>query len=77
VASSPAQELRRELLALRSKIEAQCDYVGPQFAEEARRIHYGEVEKRSIYGEASKEDAVALAQEGVEFGTIPWVPRDN
>lgn len=72
-----AQEMRRHLLELRAKVESSCDYVGPQFAEEARRIHYGEVEKRSIYGEASKDEAAALADEGVEFGTIPWVSRDN
>src|SRR5262249_1534171 len=56
VAEQQAQELRRQLLELRTKIESDCDYVGPRFAEEARRIHYGETERHNIYGEASKED---------------------
>jgi hypothetical protein len=72
-----AQELRRQLLELRAKVEADCDYVGPRFAEEARRIHYGESERHNIYGEASKDDAEALADEGIEFGTIPWLPRSD
>jgi hypothetical protein len=72
-----ARELRRQLLELRTKIEADCDYVGPRFAEEARRIHYGETERHNIYGEASKKDAEALAEEGIEFGTVPWLPRSD
>ncbi len=72
-----AASLRKELLKLRETIERDCDYVGPKFAEEARKIHYGETESRSIYGETSKEDAKALAEEGVAFASIPWVEKDN
>ncbi|MBX6324304.1 MAG: DUF1178 family protein, partial [Rhodospirillaceae bacterium] len=72
-----ARELRRQLLELRAKIEATCEYVGPRFAEEARRIHYGETKRHNIYGEASRDEAEALAEEGIEFGTIPWVPRGD
>ncbi len=72
-----ARELRRQLLELRTRIEATCDYVGPRFAEEARRIHYGETERHNIYGEASRDEAEALAEEGIEFGTIPWIPRGD
>ncbi len=57
---------------LRKRVEANCDYVGPKFAEEARKIHYKETEARNIYGEATKEEAKELHEEGVEFGAIPW-----
>ncbi len=69
--------LRRELIKLRKSVERDCDYVGPEFAEEARKIHYGESEARSIYGETSSEDAKALSEEGVAFAHIPWVPKEN
>ncbi len=48
---------------------------GPEFANEARRIHNGESEKRGIYGEASPAEAEALAEDGIEVSNIPWVPR--
>jgi hypothetical protein len=70
-------KLRKELGELRAKVEANCDYVGEKFAEEARKIHYGETDPRSIYGETSKEEAHALADEGVEFARIPWLPRHD
>jgi hypothetical protein len=69
----PAQ-MRAMLQRLRTEIERNCDYVGPQFAEEARKIHRGESDKRGIYGEATREQSEALAEEGIEVGTIPWVP---
>jgi len=72
-----AIEMRQALAELRAKVEADCDYVGPQFAEEARRIHYGEAEARGIYGETSSDEAEALAEEGVPFARIPWLPKDN
>jgi hypothetical protein len=76
-AEQQAIALRKQLLELRAKVEADCDYVGPRFAEEARRIHHGEVEQHNIYGEASREEAEALADEGIEFGSIPWIPRSD
>jgi hypothetical protein len=72
---SPAQ-MKAMLLAMRQQVEQNCDYVGERFAEEARRIHYGEVDPRGIYGEATTEESQALAEEGVEFGRIPWVQTD-
>ncbi len=60
---------------LREKVEQNCDYVGDKFPEEARRIHYGETEKRNIYGEASPDEAKALVDEGVEVQAIPWAPK--
>jgi hypothetical protein len=70
-------KIRKELGELRSKVEASCDYVGERFAEEARKIHYGETDPRGIYGETSKDEADALAEEGVEFARIPWLPRHD
>jgi hypothetical protein len=72
-----AQRLRKALLDLRRQIEDSYDYVGPSFAEEARKIHYGEVERRSIYGETSEADAEALREEGVAVQQIPWIPRGD
>ncbi len=75
--AQPAAAIRKELVKLREAVERDCDYVGPGFAEEARKIHYGETEARSIYGETSSEDAKALSEEGVTFARIPWVPKEN
>lgn len=72
-----AERLRLLLQELRRSVEANCDYVGPAFAEEARRIHHGEAERRGIYGEATPAEAEALADEGVEVARIPWIARDD
>jgi len=74
---SPAQ-FRTALLELRRQIETHCDYVGTRFAEEARRIHYGEIDAHSIYGEASEDESRELADEGISVGRIPWIsPTDS
>ena len=70
----PAQVLA-VLQRMRAEIEQKCDYVGKEFAEEARKIHHGETEARGIYGEASDSDAEALKEEGIDIARIPWVPR--
>jgi len=70
-------EAMRVLRQLRQQVESNCDYVGPRFAEEARKIHYREADPRGIYGEATKEESEALKEEGIEFGTVPWVPRHD
>ena len=62
---------------LRRHVEDNCDYVGPDFAEEARKIHYGEADTRGIYGEASDDDAKSLDDEGIEVQRIPWAPRED
>ena len=75
---SPEQDVKDMFpKELRTEIEQNCDYVGNQFAEEARKIHYGEAEEKSIYGEASLEDAKTLLDEGVDFTPIPWLPKEN
>lgn len=71
-----AAELKRQLRALRRVVEDNCDYVGDRFADEARRIHYGEVDARGIYGESTPEESERLKDEGIEFGSVPWVRDD-
>ncbi len=63
--------------ALHHKVEENCDYVGEKFAEEARKIHYGEVEKRGIYGEATDMEASDLEDEGIEFHRLPRPPQSD
>ncbi len=70
-------EVMRQLTEVRRSVEKNCDYVGDRFAEEARRIHYGETDPRGIYGEASDEDVAELHEEGVTFHRIPWIPRSD
>jgi len=69
--------MRALLQRMRAEIERNCDYVGPQFADEARRMHRGEIDHRAIYGEATQDDAEALASEGIEVSRIPWVPLSD
>jgi hypothetical protein len=71
------QALIQTMRELRKKITESADYVGDKFAEEARKIHYEEAEPRGIYGEATREDAEALAEEGIEFAPLPPVPEDR
>ncbi len=68
-------QMRAMLQRVRSEIEAKCDHVGDRFAEEARAIHNGDSPARGIYGEATPEQAEALADEGIEVARIPWLPR--
>lgn len=70
-------KMRQALQELRRQVESSFDYVGPEFAEEARKIHYGETEERAIYGETSEEEAKALEEEGVSVRRIPWLPRED
>jgi hypothetical protein len=65
------------LQRMRAEVEKNCDYVGPGFAQEARKIHRGEAEQRGIYGETTPGEAESLADEGIEVHSIPWVrPAD-
>lgn len=67
-----AGKMREALREMRRFIEKNAEYVGPKFADEARKMHKGESDERSIYGEASDAEAEALKDEGIEFGRIPW-----
>jgi hypothetical protein len=66
-----------ELKALTEKMRENADYVGDKFAEEARKIHFGESDPRGIYGEATAEEAKSLAEDGVEFMPLPVFPEDQ
>ncbi|MFL1461530.1 DUF1178 family protein [Roseococcus sp. DSY-14] len=72
----PAQVLAL-LQRMRAEVEKNCDYVGRDFAAEARRIAKGESEERGIYGEASEAETEALRDEGIAVGRLPWVPRSD
>jgi hypothetical protein len=77
IVSEHERELRKKLKELRDHLVQNADYVGQKFPEEARRIHYGETEHRSIYGEASPEDAKSLHEEGIEFHPLPSLPDER
>jgi hypothetical protein len=70
-------ELAKAMRKLRTEIEAKSEYVGPRFPEEARKIHYEEAPARGIYGEATREEAQALSEEGIEFFPLPSLPEDQ
>ncbi len=69
-----ALELMRKL---RADVEQKAEYVGPRFAEEARKIHQEDAEPRSIYGEATADDALALVEDGVPVLPLPRLPEDE
>jgi len=75
--SPQEQEFRAKLKELREHIVKNADDVGQKFPEEARKMHYGETEHRSIYGVASPEDAKELAEEGIEFMPVPILPDER
>jgi hypothetical protein len=71
------RELRAKLKELRDHIVKNADNVGEKFPNEARKMHYGEIEHRPIYGEASPEEARSLIDEGVEVSPLPVLPEDR
>jgi hypothetical protein len=71
------RELRKKLKELRDHLVKNADYVGRRFPEEARKMHYGEIDHRSIYGEASADQAKELHEEGIEFHPLPVLPDDR
>src|SRR6478752_1769387 len=75
--SPQEHEFRKKLKELRDHLTANADNVGKKFPEEARKMHYGEIEHRSIYGEASPQDAKDLHEEGIEFHPLPVLPDDR
>jgi hypothetical protein len=70
-------ELRAKLKELRDHIVKTADNVGEKFPNEARKMHYGDIEHRPIYGEASPDEAKALIDEGVEVMPLPALPEDR
>jgi hypothetical protein len=71
------RELRAKLKELRDHIVKNADNVGERFPTEARKMHYGDIEHRPIYGEASPEEARSLIDEGVEVAPLPVLPEDR
>jgi hypothetical protein len=71
------RELRAKLRELREHIVKNADNVGERFPNEARKMHYGDIEHRPIYGEASPDEARALIEEGVEVSPLPVLPDDR
>lgn len=79
--SAPADEQARTFVEairqMRAHLEARSEDVGQRFAEEARRMHFGESDARAIHGEATLEDAKSLEDDGVPFGVLPRLPEDQ
>ena len=69
--------IRYALRCERDHIVKNADNVGERFPNEARKMHYGEIDHRPIYGEASPEEARALIDEGVEVSPLPVLPEDR
>src|SRR5262249_56862525 len=72
--SPQEREFRKKLKELREHLIKNSDYVGRRFSEEARKMHYGEIEHRSVYGEATPDQAKGLPEEGIEFHPLPTLP---
>jgi hypothetical protein len=71
------RQMMAEVKALTDKLKEGAENVGNKFAEEARKIHFGETEARGIYGEATPDQAKALAEDGVPFMPLPTLPEDR
>ncbi len=74
-ATARKAEFAKLLTELRQHVEKNCDYVGDKFAEEARRIHYGEADQRDIYGESTLAEARELLDEGIQVAPVPGLPK--
>ena len=71
------RELRTKLKELRDHVTKNADNVRDQFPTEARKMHYGDIEHRPIYGEATPEEARSLIDEGIEVSPLPLLPEDR
>ncbi len=76
LAKTDAETVRQYAAGLRSYIRENAEYVGPRFADEARKIHYGEVDERHIYGESTTSEAKELIDEGIEIAPFPIEPEE-
>jgi len=77
IMSPQEREFRKKLRELREHLVKNADYVGQKFPEVARRMHYGEIDHRSVYGEASPQEAKDLHEEGIEFHPLPVLPDER
>ena len=71
------KKMKKKLKDLRSYVEKNCKYVGENFTQEARSIHYDKKSSKAIYGIASKEQTSELKEEGIEVATIPWIDKSD
>ncbi len=77
ILSEKEMQIRAMLKAVREHVMQNAENVGEGFAEEARKMHYGEIEHRSIYGEATPVEARELLEEGIEVHPLPLIPDDR
>jgi len=77
VTSEQMRLVMSKIAELNKHIAETCDYVGKDFPEEARKIHYGEVEHHEIYGEATQDEAAELREEGIAVASVPWIRRSD
>jgi hypothetical protein len=75
--SETQKQVMQQMRQLAEKLRDNADYVGDRFAEEARKIHFGEADARGIYGEATAEEAHSLIEDGVDFMPLPVLPDDR
>lgn len=73
--STPATDEERAIAELKSRVEANSEYVGMEFAKQARAIHDGDAPERPIYGEAAPEEAIKLLEDGVPVAPLPFTPK--
>ena len=71
------KDKKNKLLNLRKYIEKNFDYVGKEFGKKVREVHYNKKNKKAFYGTTTAKDREELAEEGIEFLSIPWVNKDN
>ena len=74
VLQTPETEVEQAIAALRREIEANSEYVGMNFAAEARAIHAGDAPERTIHGEARPDEARAMIEEGLPVAPLPFLP---
>ena len=67
----------KQIKKLKSEIEKNFTYVGNKFPEEARKIHYGETDDKSIYGEATEKESKELLDEGISLIKLPFYKKDK
>ncbi len=77
VMSPQERELVTKLRELRDHVTKNADNVGKKFPDEARKMHYGDIEQRAIYGEATSDEAGALIDEGIDVAPLPVLPGDR
>lgn len=73
--TKPQSEQEKALADMKKHVEENSDYVGMEFAKEARKIHDGDAPERAIYGEAKPEEAIKLIEDGVPVAPLPFVPK--